>query len=67
LWDQEEMCFINIGDELIQFYEQDNYSSPPRNTEPDKKVSHTVSARQFAEELIRHSYRKGWALPEMPE
>jgi hypothetical protein len=66
LWDKENMLFTNIGDEIIHFYEQVSYSSKPWKTGLDKKVSHIVNARQFAGELIKHSYRKGWALPEMP-
>lgn len=52
LWDGESMRFTNIGDdEKLKWNNKD--------TKP-------VYARQFAEELIKHNYREGWKLPEMP-
>ena len=32
----------------------------------DKTWTDPVNAQQFAQELIKHTYRDGWALPAMP-
>jgi hypothetical protein len=32
----------------------------------NRKYTEPVSAKAFAAELIKHNYREGWALPEMP-
>jgi hypothetical protein len=26
----------------------------------------TINAKEFAAEMIRHNYRQGWSLPDMP-
>lgn len=49
-WDGPRMEFTNIGAHEMVRID--------RNTE--------VPARQFAAELIKHPYRDGWTLPEMP-
>ena len=49
-WDGQKMTFINI-------------------TDNDKlRISRTefISAKAFADELIKHTYREGWTLPSMP-
>jgi hypothetical protein len=32
----------------------------------NKKYTEPANARAFAAELIKHNYRKGWSLPDMP-
>ena len=32
----------------------------------DKTYTEPVNAKQFAAELIKHNYRAGWKLPDMP-
>ena len=32
----------------------------------DKTWTDPVNAQQFAQELIKHTYRDGWKLPDMP-
>ncbi len=32
----------------------------------DKTWTDSVNAREFAAELIKHNYRDGWKLPDMP-
>ena len=32
----------------------------------DKKWTEEMSAQEFAAELIKHTYREGWSLPDMP-
>jgi hypothetical protein len=31
-----------------------------------KKWTEPLNAKQFAAEMVKHNYRKGWSLPEMP-
>ena len=53
-WDGANMQFTNIGEnEEIAF-----------TLSGDEKETH--NARQFARELIKHTYREGWSLPAMP-
>jgi len=49
-WDGPNMSFTNITD----------------NDKIMLSKTETVSAKEFAEGLIRHNYREGWTLPEMP-
>jgi len=49
-WDGPNMNFTNIN--------EDEKLRISRNN--------SVSAKDFAAELIRHNYREGWSLPEMP-
>jgi hypothetical protein len=65
-WDGANMRFTNIGDsEEISFIEQDNFTiedgHPSFGT-----VRQRHNARAMAEEMIKHTYRDGWALPAMP-
>ncbi len=32
----------------------------------DKTWTEPVNARQYANEMIKHTYRDGWKLPDMP-
>jgi hypothetical protein len=50
LWDGKNMTFTNV-------------------TDTDKlRISRneSISAKAFADELIKHKYREGWSLPDMP-
>jgi hypothetical protein len=49
-WDGANMNFTNISDNEIIKLDRDK----------------SVPAKEFAAELIRHNYRNGWSLPEMP-
>lgn len=68
LWDGENMCFTNIGpDETLQILIKDDFKvidgDPKFNkiyTEPP------LNAREFAAGLIKHNYRDGWKLVDMP-
>ena len=53
-WDGEKMEFIPD----ISFLLFDLFF--------DKKWSDEMSASDFAKELIKHEYRDGWSLPDMP-
>jgi hypothetical protein len=65
-WNGEKMEFTNIGDEdKVRLTTSDNFTiidgDPKFN-----RINITVNAKQFASEMIRHTYRPGFTLPEMP-
>ena len=35
-------------------------------SEFNKRYTDPINSQKFAEELIKHNYRAGWNLPEMP-
>ena len=66
-WDGENMRFTNIGpDETIRTVVKDGFTIKDGHPSFDKTWTDPVNARAFAEELIKHNYRDGWKLPDMP-
>lgn len=66
-WDGENMRFTNIpADATIKTVIKDGFTI--KNGHPTFKKTWTdpVDANKFAEELIKHNYREGWKLPDMP-
>jgi hypothetical protein len=65
-WDGPNMTFKNIGaDEKLRLTVSDNFTiidGDPKFDRPNV----TVDAKAFADEMIKHTYRKGFTLPEMP-
>lgn len=49
-WDGLNMTFTNVTD----------------NDKISISKNESVSAKAFADELIKHTYREGWSLPDMP-
>jgi hypothetical protein len=67
LWDGPNMKFTNIADnESIKQVVEDGFKIHNGHPTFNKTFTDPVPANQFAAELIRHTYRKPWALPEMP-
>jgi hypothetical protein len=67
IWDGEKMEFTNIGDtETLRICVEDNFSLIDGRPRFTKKWTDQVNAKQFASEIIKHSYRQGWTLPDMP-
>ena len=67
-WDGENMRFTNIPDDAtIRTVIQDGFSI--KDGHPTFKTVYTdpVNANEYAKELIKHTYRDGWKLPDMPE
>ena len=65
-WDGPNMKFTNISDtDEIEITKKDNFTvkdgHPTFGRDTEK-----LNAKSFAEELIKHTYRDGWALPAMP-
>ncbi len=66
-WDGENMKFTNINDnEEVKIILEDNFSIHDGHPTFNKKWTDPLNANQFAKELIKHNYRDGWKLPDMP-
>lgn len=65
-WNGEQMTFSNINaGEKLRLTVSDNFTivdGDPKFDRPDI----SVDAKQFADEMIRHTYREGYKLPDMP-
>ena len=67
-WDGEKMEFTNIPAEAtVRSIEKDGFSIKDGHPTFQTTYTEPVNARQFAAELVRHNYREGWELPEMPK
>ncbi|MGM9758656.1 MAG: Gfo/Idh/MocA family protein [Parabacteroides sp.] len=67
LWDGQNMKFTNIkDDEVIKIIKKDDFKIVDGDPKFDKKWTDPVPAQQFAAELIKHNYRDGWKLVDMP-
>ncbi|WP_085536997.1 Gfo/Idh/MocA family oxidoreductase [Massilibacteroides vaginae] len=66
-WDGINMKFTNIGDnETIKTVIKDGFTIKDGHPSFNKDYTDPVNAKQFAEELIKHNYRAGWKLADMP-
>jgi len=66
-WDGDKMEFTNINDsEEIKICVEDHFSITDGHPTFDRKYTDPINAKQFSKEMIRHTYRNGWTLPEMP-
>jgi len=65
-WDGANMQFTNISDtDKFKITKADNFSI--HNGHPTfNRDEEDINAKAFAAELIKHKYRAGWTLPEMP-
>jgi hypothetical protein len=67
LWDGPNMKFTNITpDEKIRIVIEDGFKIHDGHPTFNKTYTDPVPATEFAAELIKHTYRDGWKLPEMP-
>lgn len=67
LWDGPNMQFTNIRDnEEIKFCLDNGMVINEGNPTFNEVYSNPLNAKKFAAELIRHNYREGWTLPDMP-
>lgn len=67
LWDGENMRFTNIKeDEMLSGRLQSRFNVVNGHPTWDNKNTEPISAKLFAEELVKHTYRDGWKLPDMP-
>ena len=66
-WDGENMKFTNISDsETISTVVRDGFEIHDGHPTFDKTWTDPVPAKDFAAELVKHTYRDGWSLPAMP-
>lgn len=66
-WDGPNMKFTNIGDsEEIRTVVKDGFEIHDGHPTFDKTWTDPVNAKAYAAELVKHTYRDGWSLPEMP-
>ncbi len=67
LWDGPNMKFTNISaDEKIKIVVEDKFSIHDGHPTFNKSYTDPVPATEFAAELIKHTYRAPWSLPDMP-
>jgi hypothetical protein len=66
-WDGPNMQFTNLNDtDQLQICIEDGFSIHNGHPTFNKKWTDKMSAKAFAGELIKHTYRNGWSLPAMP-
>ncbi len=66
-WDGEEMRFTNISDdETLRIVIEDGFEITDGHPTFDKTMTPPINAKAFSEELVKHHYREGWDLPDMP-
>lgn len=66
-WDGDAMKFTNIGDtDTITFKVKDGFSIKDGHPTFKNEYTDPINALAFANELIKHTYREGYSLPDMP-
>ncbi len=67
-WDGENMRFTNIpSDATIKTVIKDGFTIKDGHPTFNKTWTDPVDANAFAAELIKHTYREGYSLPDMPK
>lgn len=66
-WDGQNMKFTNIApDATIRTVIKDGFYIKDGHPTFDKVWTDPVNALEYSQELIKHTYRDGWKLPDMP-
>jgi hypothetical protein len=66
-WDGANMKFTNISaDEKVRTVVKDGFKIHDGHPTFDKDWTDPVSAVEYSQELIKHTYRDGYDLPDMP-
>ena len=66
-WDGENMKFTNIGaNEEIRTVIKDGFKIHDGHPTFNKDWTEPMNAVAYSQELIKHTYRDGWSLPDMP-
>ena len=67
-WDGPNMKFTNISDtDTVRMVIEDRMVvGEDGRLRSQKTWTERLNAKEFAEGLIKHEYRKGWSLPKMP-
>ncbi len=67
LWDGPKMEFTNIRDnEELKFCLDTGLKIVDGHPSFNRKYTDPLNAKAFAADLIKHNYREGWKLPDMP-
>lgn len=67
-WDGENMRFTNIDpNATIRTVIKDGFHIKDGHPTFDKTWTEPVNAIAYAQEMIKHTYRDGWKLPDMPK
>ena len=65
-WNGEKMEFTNISDtDKVRITISDNFTIIDGDPKFDRQTNQ-MNAKQFAAEMVKHTYRKGFTLPDMP-
>lgn len=66
-WDGENMQFTNLeDDDEIRIVKKDDFKIVDGDPKFNKIWTDPVPAKEFAAELVKHTYREPWKLPDMP-
>ncbi len=66
-WDGEKMQFTNLSPtETVKICIKDAFEIHDGHPTFKKKWTDPMPATEFAAEMIKHTYRKPWTLPDMP-
>jgi hypothetical protein len=66
-WDGPNMQFTNIGDnDSLRICVEDNFTIKDGDPTFNRVWTDPMNAKAFANELIKHTYREGFTLPDMP-
>ncbi len=66
-WDGENMRFTNIGaNEEIKTVIRDGFEIHDGHPTFNKDWTEPMNAIAYSQELVKHTYREGWSLPDMP-
>jgi hypothetical protein len=66
-WNGEKMEFTNISDtETVKICLEDTFSITDGHPTFNKKWTEPMNAKQFAAQMVKHNYRSGFTLPDMP-
>ena len=68
LWDSVNMKFTNISDtETLTIMKKDGFTIQDGHPTFNKEYTDPINAQEFANEMIKHKYRDGWKLVDMPK
>ena len=66
-WDGPNMKFTNIDpNEMIKILKKDDFKIVDGDPKFNKIWNDPINAQEFANGLIKHNYRDGWKLVDMP-
>lgn len=66
-WSGEKMEFTNISDsDTLRIVTEDRFSIKDGHPTFNTLYTDPMNAKEFANEMIKHTYRDGWSLPAMP-